>query len=170
MPACLGLVPLWTGFYRGRDLRRFVLVSLVLLLTSALLAWSIPSLAPWARAVGARSLSDAGLLPQVEAPPWGSFWSGIDASYRLPVLIAYLALVIGISIWPRQKNLGELIAMSAAVLVASQFWYLDKGGTLVLLYLPLVLLMMFRPTLAAKRVLPRPPRKRRPQETTFPVR
>ena len=81
------------------------------------------------------------------SPPTGSFWVGIDPSYRLPVLIAYLALVIVTMIWPAGKNLGELIALSAALLVASQFWYLDKGGTLVLLYLPLVILMMFRPTI-----------------------
>ena len=51
------------------------------------------------------------------------FWAGIDASYRLPVLIAYLALVLVTTFWPAEKNLGELIALSAALLVASQFWY-----------------------------------------------
>ena len=50
--------------------------------------------------------------------------------------------------WPADKNLAELIALSAALLVASQFWYLDKGGTLVMLYLPLAIAMMFRPTVA----------------------
>ena len=39
-------------------------------------------------------------------------------------------------LWPAEKNLAELIALSAALLVASQFWYLDKGGALVMLYLP----------------------------------
>ena len=52
----------------------------------------------------------------------------IDSSFRLPVLIAYLALVIFTMFWPADKNLAELIALSAALLVASQFWYLDKGG------------------------------------------
>ncbi len=72
----------------------------------------------------------------------------IDSSFRLPVLIAYLALVIVTTVWPAEKNLAELIALSAALLVASQFWYLDKGGTLVMLYLPLAIAMMFRPTLS----------------------
>ena len=71
----------------------------------------------------------------------------IDSSFRFPVLIAYLALVLFTMIWPADKNLAELIALSAALLVASQFWYLDKGGTLVMLYLPLAIAMMFRPTL-----------------------
>ncbi|MDE2508844.1 MAG: hypothetical protein KGM43_16685, partial [Planctomycetota bacterium] len=44
---------------------------------------------------------------------------------------------------------------SAAILIASQFWYLEAGGTLVLLYLPLLVLIMFRPNLAAKRPTPR---------------
>jgi hypothetical protein len=156
MPACLGLVALWAGFYQGRDRWRFAAVALALVATGATLAWAVPALALWSRAMGARSLAEAGLLPHVEAPLEGSFWSGIDVSYRLPVLILYIALVAVTAFFPARKNLGELIALSAALLVASQFWYLDKGGTLVLLYLPLVLLMMFRPTLTAKRSLAGP--------------
>jgi hypothetical protein len=170
MPACLGLVALWTGFYRGRLMWRFPTVALAVVVSCGTLAWTVPSLAVWARAMGARSLAEAGLLPQVEPPDSGSFWSGIDANYRLPVLIVYLALVLVTSLWPAQKNLGELIALSAALLVASQFWYFDKGGTLVLLYLPVVLLMMFRPTLTSKRPIPRPPRQRETRKSLFPVR
>ena len=113
-------------------------------------------LADWARALGARSIAEVGLLPSFEPQPTGSFWVGIDSSYRLPVLIAYLALVIVTMIWPAGKNLAELIALSAAVLVASQFWYLDKGGTLVLLYLPLAILMMFRPTITRRKPIATP--------------
>ena len=40
---------------------------------------------------GGRSLAEAGLLGAVANAPTGGFWAGIDASYRLPVLIAYLA-------------------------------------------------------------------------------
>ncbi len=75
----------------------------------------------------------------------------MDPAYRLPVLIAYLALVAASVFWPGDKNLAHLIAQSAYLLVASQFWYLDEGGTLVILYLPLVLLMIFRPNLASRR-------------------
>jgi hypothetical protein len=170
MPACLGLVALWAGFYQGRDRRRFAAIALALVATGAVLAWAVPPLALWSRAMGARSLAEAGLLPQVEAPLTGSFWSGIDVAYRLPVLIAYLALVVFTAFLPTQKNLGELVALSAALLVASQFWYLDKGGTLVLLYLPLVLLMMFRPTLTAKRPLAGQTHRRSSQQSLNPVR
>lgn len=170
MPACLGLLVLWSGFYRNRGAWRFMLVGGSVVLGCLLIALLIPDLAVWARALGARSLAEAGLLPSVEGPSRGSFWTGIDVSYRLPVLILYSALVIVTTIWPLEKNLGELIALSAALLVASQFWYLDEGGTLVLLYLPLVLLMMFRPNLATKRPLLRTPRSLNAKTPVSPVR
>src|SRR5262249_39869837 len=112
----------------------------------------VPPLAEWARALGARSIVEVGLLPQFEPGGAGSsFWTSIDSSFRLPVLIAYLLLVIGTMFWPAEKTLAELIALSAALLVASQFWSLDKGGALVMLSLPLAIAMMFRPPLAARR-------------------
>lgn len=154
MPPCLGLVPLWAGFYRGRGAARFLACGLIVALVCGALAWLVPGLAVWSRALGARSLLEAGLLPNVQSPASGSFWSGIDASFRLPVLALYLVLVTVTSIWPADKNLGELIALSAAILIFSQFWYLDEGGTMVLLYLPLVLLMVFRPNLVGKRAIP----------------
>ena len=67
------------------------------------------------------------------------------------MLVAYLALVIWSMIVAAGKGLAELIALSSALLAASQFWYLDKGGALVMLYLPLAITMMFRPTLTTRR-------------------
>ena len=67
-------------------------------------------------------------MPHYQPQSEASFWVSIDSSFRLPVLIAYLALVILFSFWPADKNLAELISLSALLLVASQFWYLEKGG------------------------------------------
>jgi hypothetical protein len=167
MPACLGLIPLWAGFYRKRGITRFCLVGLAVVFTCGMLGMALPNLAAWARALGARSLAEAGLLPTIVAPETGSFWSGIDPSFRLPVLIAYLALIVATAFWPLEKNLGELISLSAALLIAGQFWYLDAGGTLVILYLPLIVLMMFRPNLAARRAGLRGIRANRPVQNTL---
>ncbi len=156
LPACLGLIPLWAGFYRGRGMYRFLIVACSVAVVCALLGVSIAELGRSARMLGARSIAEAGLLPWFEPKSTGSFWVRIDTAFRLPVLIAYLALVIVVTLWPARKSLAELISLSAALLVASQFWYLDKGGALVLLYLPLVILMMFRPTMAAHRPLAAP--------------
>ncbi len=153
IPACLGLIALWCGFFWGRGATRFTVVALAVVGGCGVLgSWS-PELADLARALGARSIAEVGLLPQFEPRSNTSFWMTIDSSFRLPVLIAYLALVIGTMFWPAKKNLAELIALSACLLVASQFWYLDKGGTLVMLYLPLAITMMFRPTLTIRRPL-----------------
>ena len=156
MPACLGLMILWLGFYRLNGGARYAATSLSVLLVCGGLGLVFPDLAHFARDLGARSLTDVGLFSDYDVPATGSFWNGIDLSYRLPVLIAYFSFVIITMIWPIEKNLGELIALSAAVLVATQFWYLAEGGTLVLLYLPLVILMMFRPNLSTKRAVREP--------------
>lgn len=161
MPATLGLIPLWAGFYWGRGARRFLAVALGIVVIGGGLAWWVSPLADWARAIGARSLAEAGLTPGlVESPRAGSFWTGVDPAYRLPVLIAYLAFVAAATFWPSEKNLAQLLALSAALLVANQFWYLDEGGTLILLYLPLILLMIFRPNLSTKRPIPKSVAKR----------
>jgi hypothetical protein len=170
MPACLGLIPLWAGFYRGRGTWRFTAIALSVVLSCGLIGWLISPLSAWARALGARSLAEAGLLPHFETHLSGSFWTQIDPIYRLPVLIAYLALTLTTAFWPAEKDLGDLIALSAALLVASQFWYLDRGGTLILLYLPLLLLMMFRPNLSSKRTTARIFRTDQVQSTLYPVR
>ena len=157
MPACLGLVALWTGFYWKRGAWKFLTVAIGIIAACVVVGRFLPDTSLWARALQARSLAEAGLLPTADAPLSGSFWSGIDPSYRLPILIAYVALVVATSFWPANKNLGELIALSAALLVASQLWYMAAGGTLVILYLPLVILMVFRPNLVGKRAWLRTP-------------
>ncbi len=168
MPACLSLVPLWAGFYRRRGARRFAIMCLGVVAVCAATRWLIPGVSDWGRALGARTLAEVGLLPTLEPTAIGGFWAGIEPSYRIPVLIAHLALVLVTSYWPAEKDLGTLIALSAALLVSSQFWYLGAGGTLVLLYLPLVLLMMFRPNLSAKRPAIQPSRRARSEEPAFP--
>jgi len=85
-----------------------------------------------------------------KVPTAEGFWTGVHWAYRIPVFIAYLAFVLTTAFWPKPKNLAHLIALSAAVLIGIQFWYADQGGVYVLWYLPLFLLMMFRPNLAER--------------------
>jgi hypothetical protein len=67
----------------------------------------------------------------------------------MPFFVLYVALVVAVTVWPNPKNLSHLIALSAALLLGIQFWHPDRGGVYVLWYLPLLLLMVFRPNLAA---------------------
>ena len=153
-PACLGLIALWCGFYRGRGAFRFISRGAGRRHRLCALVGHWGGLEDWPSAPGCPQHRRGRSVAPVRAPDRpSSFWVSIDSSFRLPVLILYLALVIVFSIWPADKNLAELIALSAALLVASQFWYLDKGGALVMLYLPLAIAMMFRPTLTIRRPL-----------------
>jgi hypothetical protein len=84
------------------------------------------------------------------------FWAGVHWAwaYRLPVFIAYLAFLGTTTIWPAPKNLAHLLALSTALLVGIQFWYADQGGRYVAWYLPLLLLLVFRPNLNDRRPPP----------------
>src|SRR5262249_37872920 len=83
-----------------------------------------------------------------KVPTTEGFWKGIHSAYRIPVFIAFLAFVISTIFWPAPKNLAHLLALSAATLIGIQFWYADQGGVYVLWYLPILLLIIFRPNLA----------------------
>jgi len=140
------LFPLWFGFYRGRGAVRFafgfiVASGLSLGIAAALLLYS----GEFRQYLNVTlSLSDwqAWKPPQTEGLWHGSHWA-----YRLPVFIAYMAFIVLTMFWPTPRNFGQVIAQSAAVVIGIQFWYADQGGVYVLWYLPLVLLMVFRPTL-----------------------
>lgn len=159
MPACVGLIPIWAWYYRQqRSSLSFLSASIGFLAGCLLLARLVPGVADWSHALLARDLAEAGLSPLFDvAPPVNSFWSGIDPIFRMPVLIAYVAFVSCSTFLPIRKDLTVLISQSAAVLVASQYWFLEGGGSLILIYLPLLLLMTFRPS----RSIVRTPRLRR---------
>jgi len=139
------LFPLWFGFYARRGSMRFaasfataLLVSVGILtltlwwdgwLTSDLTRATASEWLPWKR-------------PQAE-----SLWTGVHGAYRLPIFVLYVGFLGVITVWPSPKNLSHLVALSAAVLLGVQFWHADRGGVYVLWYLPLVLLMVFRPNL-----------------------
>ena len=156
MPPVLFLLPLWCGFYWGRGARRFLLVSIAFVAGAAILTWFMPQATSLARGLGARGFSEAGLYPASETPRAGSFWTQVEPAYRLPVFVLYAVCVGVAAIWPTNKNFGQLLALSAATLLGSQFWYLDEGGTLVVLYLPLIIALVFRPNLSTMRPDPAP--------------
>jgi len=137
----LFLLPLWLGIYWHRGALRFVggaVVALAVLVL--LLAASSEDLGSfWAQLqvmFGATSFS----VEHVDG-----FWK--SEAYLSPVAAGFLALSVGMGLWPAHKNLGTLLSCSAAVLLSSQFLKTHQGGLYMAWYLPLLVLTIFRPNL-----------------------
>jgi hypothetical protein len=75
---------------------------------------------------------------------WALGW---NQWYRLPILVAFMVLSVSFIFWPTEKNIGTLVSYSAAIMVAVQFWHGFGGGLYMAWYLPMVLLVFFRPNL-----------------------
>jgi hypothetical protein len=138
------LLPLWCSFYWKRGGLRFVagVVSMLVLLVAVLYFHHYgPSFTADLRQMF------GWIFPRMENLK--GFWhlNFNDPVYRIPVLAAFVALCITLTIWPAQKNLGTLMSCSAAVMLGTQFWHPLGGGQLLGWYLPLALLTIFRPNL-----------------------
>lgn len=139
------LLPLWLAFYGRRGALRFVLGMCG---TGALLVGSFAFtsvdgssfLRQWSESIDWSLLAFRGDAA-------GGFWNATNEAYRIPLFVAFLLTAIVLSIWPRRKNLEHLIAHSAALIVGTQFWYPNQSGAYILWYLPVLLLVVFRPRL-----------------------
>lgn len=141
------LVPLWAAFYgrhhAGRFLASLAIVTVALLGTYALT--SPDPLVFWQQAITTIKLPLHALLGEDIAV---SSWTEISAPHRIPIVVGYLILLIGLTVWPRKKNIEHLIAHSATLIVGTQFWYSQQAGAYLLWYLPLLLIVIFRPRIA----------------------
>jgi hypothetical protein len=148
------LLPIWMSFYWGRGALKF---GSALVLTGALLLGSLVLTSADSHSFTRQTLGsiDWSVL-QFKTDDGVGFWSLYNPAYRIPVFATFLVLLISLSIWPLRKNVETLLANSAAIIVATQFWYPDHGGTYALWYLPLMLIVTFRPRLAN---LPSDPRE-----------
>jgi hypothetical protein len=135
----LFLLPLWIGFYWQRGLVRFLIGLLTVLTVVVLVVLAVHfsgNFEPFVQQFRAMT----GRNPN-------GFWQYHEPAYRIPVLAAFVAMCASLALWPAQKNLGTLLACSAAVMLGTQFWHAPNGGIYMAWYLPLLLLTIFRPNL-----------------------
>jgi hypothetical protein len=148
------ILPVWWSFYRGRGTGRFlgatVLSCGLCLGLTGLLLWLDGDLVSSWQLLRSFSAWQPWLQPDPGTP---GFWTGIQwaGAYRLPVFLACMTLVTLSAFWPAPKNLAHVLALSTAALIGLQFWYADQGGVYVLWYLPLLLMLVFRPNLRERR-------------------
>lgn len=138
------LLPLWISFYWERGRMKFVLG--VLLSVTVCIAGLVFT-----------STDVPHFLEQLQAmfgfwkpimKGLGGIWAlGWNQWYRLPIMVAFVALSVSFAFWPTQKNIGTLISYSCVLMVAVQFWlgFGDGGGLYMAWYIPLALLAIFRP-------------------------
>ena len=149
------VLPIWLSFYRGGGMGRFLtafLLALGLCLGSlALTLWLNDEFA-----LSIRNARNSAAWQPWLTPPTTSegFWAGVPGAYRIPVFLLFLSFVVGTMFWPAPKNLAHVIALCAAVFISLQWWCADQGGVFVLWYMPLLLLMVFRPNLQDRVALP----------------
>jgi len=142
------LLPLWAAFYGRRGAARFgtavglttaVILSCLMLLSkdSESLVRALLGYVPWQGPLKE-------LLYSASKKGW---WDTHEAAYVVPVFVTYLVMLVALTIWPNRKSLAHVIPSSAAIVIGTQFWY-PQGGVYVLWYLPLLLLVVFRPMMA----------------------
>jgi hypothetical protein len=143
----LFLLPIWLAFYGRRGGLRFTtsLIAMTAVLSASML-WMTSDPDSFVRkTVGTIHLN---VMHFEGSPSFTGFWSGDgNGWFRVPVIATYLVMLVALTVWPRQKNLEHLMTFSAVAIVGTQFWYPQEGGVYVLWYLPLVLMVIFRPRL-----------------------
>lgn len=142
------LLPLWFLFYDWRGAARFAggLAAAGVVLVGSLILTSADTSSFINQMIGAAAIDWPTLSFRDNSG--GGFLQPDIAAYRIPVFVAFCAGTIVISVWPWQKTLENLIANSAAIIIGTQFWYPQQGGVYSLWYVPLLLVVIFRPTLS----------------------
>lgn len=144
----LFLLPLWASFYWERGWKKFlmfVVAGIVICVIGGSVLTSVDSAGFIAqlRSMFGFWYPRMDDLQGIWALGWSSWW-------RLPILVAFVALCFSFIGWPTEKNLGTLISYTAAIMVAVQFWHALDGGLHMAWYLPLLLLVIFRPNMSGR--------------------
>lgn len=140
------ILPLWASYYWKNGLKRFALsgtlVGVVLL--GSLILTSVDRFSFTQQTIGSINWSVLKFEGGQQMP---GFWSNYDSAYRIPVFVGFVLLITCLTIWPRRKNLGHLMSHTTAIIIATLLWYPQQGSVYLLWYLPMLLMVVFRPRL-----------------------
>jgi hypothetical protein len=139
------LLPLWAVFYGRKGGLRFIVsvLGVFLVLVTALMMISNDASSLVNKLVTTANWTAYRLLD--DAMPVDSSLSQLFV--RIPMAAIFFVMLTAMTVLPRPRNLENLLANSTCLVVAAQLWYPDDIGAYVLWYLPLFLLVIFRPRL-----------------------
>lgn len=140
------LLPVWVVFYSSKARLRFcvsvaaaaAVLMLALAMTSENTDSFVNKLVMTANWSVYRLFDAASPLPEL---PTGTIF------LRITLAALFFVLLVAMTVIPRKRNLENLLANSTALIVMAQLWYPDDVGSYVLWYLPLMLIVVFRPRL-----------------------
>jgi hypothetical protein len=138
------LFPLWISFYWRRGVVRFAIGIGIAL--AALIITQIATSSDFAMFASRMQQMFGIHWPQSEnlTGAW-HYWNPV---FRWPILATFLGMsLLTFPLWPQPKTLASLLSCSAAVMLGVQFWHAHSDGLALAWYLPLFLLMVFRPNL-----------------------
>lgn len=140
------LLPLWAVFYGRKGSVRFGLsLAGVAAVSIATLAFTSATTSSFvSKLVRTANWSTFRLFDA--AAPMPDYAIG-QMFLRFILAILFFLMLVALTVLPRKRNLENLLASSTAVIVAAQLWYPAEIGSYILWYLPLFLLVMFRPRL-----------------------
>ena len=140
------LLPLWAMFYGRRQALRF---GMALGIVAAVLLGSLVLTSADTHSFTRQTIGSIDwTVLTFRSTETAGFWTVENSAYRIPVAVAYLVMLVVLTVWPARKNLEHLLSHSAAIVVGTQFWYPQQGGVYLLWYLPLLLIVVFRPRVA----------------------
>lgn len=143
----LFLLALWISFYWDRGWRSFLFGFLLsIAICIGVLFFTSADSVDFVRQLQAMFAFWFPLMDNLE----GIWALGISRIWRLPMLVGFVALSVSFAFWPSEKNIGTLVAYTAALMAAVQYWHGFGGGLYVAWYVPLALLVIFRPYVAGR--------------------
>ena len=140
------LLPLWAVFYGRKGAIRFgvSVLGVVVVLATCLMMISGDADSFYNRVVTSTNWTVYRLLDDtltVSPTSVGQLF------IRIPMAAIFFVMLTAMTVLPRPRNLENLLANSTALVVAAQMWYPEDIGTYVQWYMPLFLLVVFRPRL-----------------------
>ena len=140
------LLPLWAVFYGRKGAIRFAasVLGVVVVLAACLMMISGDADSFFNRVVTSTNWTVYRLLDDTLTV---SQMSVGQLFIRIPMAAIFFVMLTAMTVLPRPRNLENLLANSTALVVAAQMWYPEDIGTYVQWYMPLFLLVVFRPRL-----------------------